>query len=164
MKIKRFFQQFCFRFDPWGLGLFLAVMLPNFIWFAVPVPSDVLRGESVTPGWDGAASVFQVLMAALLCLFGNRKSGKLQWKSPRLLAALACCGLYYLVWVLYYREFREPWVFLALCLLPCGAFLFYEWDRKNWLALFPTACFTFCHLIYGVGNFLIQPESLIELL
>jgi hypothetical protein len=41
-----------FGFDIWGLLLFLLVMLPNFIWFAVPAPNDVLRAESVTPITD----------------------------------------------------------------------------------------------------------------
>ena len=27
-------KQYRFGFDPWGLLLFLLVMLPNFIWFA----------------------------------------------------------------------------------------------------------------------------------
>ena len=29
-------------FDPWALCLFLALMVPNFFWFAVPAPWDVL--------------------------------------------------------------------------------------------------------------------------
>lgn len=50
-----------FGFDPWGLLLFLLVMLPNFIWFAVPAPNDILRTDSVTPVVDAVGSVFQVL-------------------------------------------------------------------------------------------------------
>ena len=49
-----------FGFDVWGLLLFLLVMLPNFIWFAVPAPNDILRTESVTPVVDVIASAFAV--------------------------------------------------------------------------------------------------------
>ena len=32
-------------FEIWGLLLFLIVMIPNFIWFAIPAPNDILRAE-----------------------------------------------------------------------------------------------------------------------
>lgn len=35
-------------FDIWGLIIFIIIMIPNFIWFAVPAPNDILRGESIT--------------------------------------------------------------------------------------------------------------------
>lgn len=60
-------KQYRFGFDPWGLLLFLLVMLPNFIWFAVPAPNDILRADSVTPVVDAIDSVFQVLTVACLC-------------------------------------------------------------------------------------------------
>ena len=60
-------QNYRFGFDPWGLLLFLLVMLPNFIWFAVPAPNDILRADSVTPVVDAIGSVFQVLTVACLC-------------------------------------------------------------------------------------------------
>jgi len=54
-------NQYRFGLDPWGLILFLLVMLPNFIWFAVPASNDILRADSVTPVVDAIGSVFQVL-------------------------------------------------------------------------------------------------------
>ncbi len=36
-------------FEAGGLVLFAVIMLPNFLWFAVPTPNDVLRRESITP-------------------------------------------------------------------------------------------------------------------
>ena len=59
-------KQYRFGFDLSGLLLFLLVMLPNFIWFAVPAPNDVLRADSVTPVVDVIASVCQVLTVACL--------------------------------------------------------------------------------------------------
>ena len=61
-------------FDWIGLILFLIIMIPNFIWFVVPAPNDVLRTESVTGTIDSIASVCQVLMVASLCLVINRNN------------------------------------------------------------------------------------------
>ena len=41
-------KEYKFGFNIYGLLLFLIIMIPNFIWFAVPAPDDVLRVESVT--------------------------------------------------------------------------------------------------------------------
>lgn len=38
-------------FDIWGLITFI-IMIPNFIWFAVSAPNDILRGESITKTVD----------------------------------------------------------------------------------------------------------------
>lgn len=35
-------------FDIWGLIIFIIIMVPNFIWFVVPAPNDIFRGESIT--------------------------------------------------------------------------------------------------------------------
>lgn len=37
------FKNYQLGFDPWGLALFLTIMLPNFVWFAFPAPNDMLR-------------------------------------------------------------------------------------------------------------------------
>lgn len=39
-----------FGFDFWGLILFLLVMVPNFIWFAVPAPNDVKSSPRISVG------------------------------------------------------------------------------------------------------------------
>lgn len=44
-------------FDFRGLILFLIIMIPNFIWFIVPAPNDILRNDSLTPHIDMIASV-----------------------------------------------------------------------------------------------------------
>ena len=49
-------------FDIWGLITFIIIMIPNFIWFAVPAANDILRGESITKTVDVIASICQVLM------------------------------------------------------------------------------------------------------
>lgn len=58
-------------FDLWGLWLFLLIMLSNFVWFVFPAPDDVLRAKSVTPLIDATAQVFQITMAAALCVVIN---------------------------------------------------------------------------------------------
>ena len=44
-------------FDIWGLIIFIVIMIPNFIWFAVPAANDILRGESITKTVDVIASI-----------------------------------------------------------------------------------------------------------
>lgn len=143
-----------FAFDPWGLLVFLLIMLPNFFWFAVPAPNDVLRQGSVTPVLDGIASVCQVLLVAALCGIVNREREKLRL-SPPVWGCIACGLLYYLGWGLYYLGIVHPAVILLLTVPPCLCFLFYALDRKNYIAAIPIAIFTACHLIYGIVNFIL---------
>ena len=42
--------------------MFIIIMIPNFIWFAVPAPNDILRADSITKAVDTAGSACQVLM------------------------------------------------------------------------------------------------------
>lgn len=140
-------------FEIWGLVLFLAIMLPNLIWFAIPAPSDILRAQSVTPAADTVASVCQVLMAAALCLLKNRDGARRA--APLLIAAAVCCLLYYASWIAYYRGIVHAAVILGLTVLPCLAFFFFAMDRKNWIACIPISIFTICHLLHSVVNFLL---------
>lgn len=64
-------------FDFIGLILFLIIMIPNFIWFTIPAPNDVLRADSVTATFDTIASVCQVLMIIALCFLINKGREKL---------------------------------------------------------------------------------------
>ncbi len=40
-------KEYKLGFDRYGLLLFLLIMLPNFIWFAVPAPNDALRTDAL---------------------------------------------------------------------------------------------------------------------
>lgn len=140
-------------FDPWGLGLFLLIMLPNFIWFACPAPNDILRNESVTPLLDSIAQVFQVILAASLCALVNTAHSPMK----RGLAAgiAACVAVYFAGWAAYYAGIANAAVVLALCLAPCGAFLLFSAARKNAPALLAGACFAVCHFIFAIVNFIL---------
>lgn len=151
---SRFRKMYRFAFDPWGLLLLVLLMLPNFVWFAVPAPNDVLRRESVTPVLDGIASVCQFLFAAALCCIANREREKLRL-TPLIAASLCCGGLYAAGWAFYYAGFTNPPVIGLLTLPPCLCFFFFALDRKNYIAAVPIAAFTVCHLIYGIINFMI---------
>lgn len=148
--IKRY--KLCF--DPWGLTLFLLVMLPNVYWFAFPAPNDLLRQDSVTPVLDSIASIAQVLLIAAICLLTNRGAPSKRLR-PFFLGAAFCCGIYYVSWIDYYHGVTNAAVILSLCLFPCAAFFSYEAARKNYPAMIPTAVFTVCHLLYGTVNFII---------
>lgn len=148
-------EHYRFGFDPWGFLLFLLVMLPNFIWFAVPAPNDVLRADSVTPVVDAIASVCQVLTVACLCFLINKERGKLRF-SPLVIAAAVCVAVYYLGWALYYSSIANAWVILLLTLPPCLSFILFATDRKNLPAVLFASVFAGCHVVFGMVNFVIR--------
>lgn len=147
-------QKYKFSFDPWGLLLFLLVMLPNCIWFIIPAPHDILRQESITPVLDGIASVCQFLLVSALCFILNRTREKLRY-TPLIFAVSACVLLYILGWGFYYAGFTGLPVIALLTVPPCLSFLFFALDRKNYIAVIPIMVFTVCHLIYSIANFII---------
>jgi hypothetical protein len=141
-----------FGFDPWGLLLFLLVMLPNFIWFAVPAPNDILRTDSVTPVVDAVGSVFQVLTVACLCFVIHKSRSKLRF-SFLIVATIICIAIYYIGWVLYYTANVNPIVILLLTVPPCLAFILFAADRRNIPAVLFATVFAVCHLVFAVVNF-----------
>ena len=142
-------------FDIWGLLLSLFIMIPNFIWFAVPAPQDILRNESVTEIIDAIASVCQIVFVAALCAVVNKERETLRL-TPYIGGCIGCGLLYYAGWLLYYLGLTAPAVILLLTVPPCLAFLFFAVDRKNFAAVIPIVIFSVCHLIYGVANFIIH--------
>ncbi len=148
------FKKYKFGFDFWGLLLFLVIMIPNFIWFAVPAPNDVLRAESVTPIVDGIGSICQVAFVAAICILKRKDISAVRFTKP-VITALLLVALYYLGWILYYQGMVNPVVIILLTLPPCFSFIVYTIDRKNMIATIPTVIFTICHIIYGVTNFIL---------
>ncbi len=147
-------KKYKMSFEIWGLLLFLIIMLPNFICFAIPAPNDILRANSITETIDTVTSVCQVLMVVALCIFRNREVSKF-CATPFAFISLGCCLLYFISWIFYYVGIVNALVILGLTILPCLAFLFFAIDRKNGIAIIPISIFTICHLIYGVVNFMI---------
>lgn len=147
-------KNYRFGLDLWGLALFFAIMLPNFVWFAIPAPNDILRVESATPLLDSAAQVFQIVMAASLCAITNLTRDK-PMKHRYLAGTAACTLLYFTAWTAYYAGIVNAPVILALCLAPCGAFLLFALGRKNGAALVSAGLFTACHLIFTLVNFIL---------
>lgn len=147
-------KNYRFGFDPWGLALFLLIMLPNFVWFVLPAPNDVLRDESVTPLIDAIAQVFQIIVAASLCAVVNVTRDKPMGRRY-LAGAAACVVLYFAGWTAYYAGIVNPAVILTLCMAPCGAFLVFALARKNAPALVSTGIFTLCHFIFATANFIL---------
>lgn len=141
-------------FDISGLVIFLCVMIPNFIWFALPAPNDILRSESVTAIVDTIGSICQVLFVGFICVVINKGRNKLRF-SPLIILAVICIILYFAGWILYYNGITNPLVIITMTLPPCLAFIFFAMDRKNIIAVVPAVCFTICHLIYGVVNFIL---------
>ncbi len=148
------FQKYQLHFEPWSLLLFFIIMIPNFIWFAVPAPNDVLRADSLTETLDTAASICQVSMIIMLSVFQNKECKKISL-SPLMVAVMTCCLLYFTSWIVYYIGIVNAVVLLGLTVPPCLAFLFFAIDRKNGIAIVPISVFTICHFIYGLVNFIV---------
>ena len=64
------------KFNIYGVLLFMLIMIPNFIWFMVKAPNDILRIESITPTIDLIASIFQIIMIICFC-FSKDKNNKI---------------------------------------------------------------------------------------
>jgi hypothetical protein len=150
MKLKKNYK---IGFDIWGLILFGIIMIPNFFWFAVPAPNDILRIESVTKNLDMVASISQVAMIIVLCLIINKTCEKIH--KLFLIGIVVSCLLYYVGWIFYYNGVTNPLIILDLCVTPCLAFLFFAIARKNIIAVVPTMVFMICHLIYGIVNYIV---------
>ncbi len=146
-------KKYKLSFEICGVLLFLIVMIPNFIWFAIPAPNDILRTKSITETVDTVASVCQILMIVAICIFRNRESKKL-CITPHIIMVAICYLLYVASWIAYYNGMANVIVILGLTIPPCLAFLFFAIDRKNGIALIPISIFTICHLVYGVVNFI----------
>ncbi len=147
-------KRYKLSFEICGVLLFLIVMIPNFIWFAIPAPNDILRAKSITETVDTVASVCQILMIAAICIFRNKESKKL-CITPLIIMVVVCYLLYMSSWIAYYNGIVNASVILGLTIPPCLTFLFFAIDRKNGIALIPISIFTICHLIYGVVNFIV---------
>lgn len=147
-------KRYKFGFEFRGLILFLVIMLPTFIWSALPAPNDILRAESVTEIADIIGTICQVVMVAALCLLKRTDCRKFGF-SPLVIGAVICCAAYYAGWIFYYSGFTNAAVILSLSIPPCAAFLLFALDRRNYAAVVPACGFTVCHLIYGIVNYIV---------
>ncbi len=141
-------------FDAWGLVVFLIIMIPNFIWSAVPAPDDILRTESTTKVIDAIGSVAQVIMIFALCAFINNERNKLGL-TKTIITVICCIVIYFCSWVFYYLGVINWLVIMGLTIPPCMAFLFFAIDRRNHISIIPITIFTVCHIVFGVVNFII---------
>lgn len=150
MKLSNY--KFCFNIC--SLLLFLIIMLPNFIWYAIPAPNDILRADSVTPIVDAIGSFCQIFFIIALCILQRKNTPKIQ-VNPLIIMIIVSVLLYYTSWIFYYIGVTNPLIILLLTIPPCSAFIFLAIDRKNGIALIPAICFTICHITYAVINYII---------
>jgi CHASE2 domain-containing sensor protein len=148
-------KKYQFGFCGWGLLLFFLIMVPNFIWFLVPAPHDILRQDSMTPLIDTIASICQVIMIAAITLLVRRDVQKVTMGSKWLWFCVAAILGYFICWGGYYLGYTNDFVLISLSILPCIAFLTFEVERKNWIAIIPTLAFTVLHTIYCLVNFVV---------
>lgn len=153
--MKKLLKSHTMGFEPWGVVLFIAIMLPNILWMLVPAPVDVLRKPSVTPVIDGFGSFFQMLMAFCLCTI-CRTDAKPVRLSPIIWAVIGCVVVYWVAWACYYAGITHAALLMAMALLPCAAFVLFLIQRRNWIGLAPAVAFTVCHLLFAIVNHLVK--------
>ncbi len=141
-------------FDPFGLILFLTVMLPNFIWMIKPAPNDILRAESLTPILDSIMSAVQIIFVVSMCGIINKRAKKLH-VSAWIMIAVISTVVYYVTWGFYYSGNISNTVVLHLTVAPCMAFIAYLIGRKNYIALLFAIFFLLCHLLHAILNFIV---------
>lgn len=115
-----------------GLLLFLGIMAPNFIWFAIPASNDILRADSLTPIIDFIATVCQTAFVICLCLFVRTGQNPF-YMSRTIKGMIASVLLYYVCWILYYQGVMGVAVILGLTIFPCIAFFLFAIDRHNYV-------------------------------
>lgn len=147
-------RKYKLAFDILGLLLFLIIMLPNFIWFAVPTSNDILRNESITPVIDLLASIFQVIMVIALCIIKNKHCQK-PMKKIWFKLIIVSIIIYFAGWILYYIGIVNALVIIDLCIAPCVAFMLLSIARKNIFAFILSIMFMICHALYGIINFIV---------
>ena len=147
-------KNYKFCFNIWGLVLFLIIMLPNFIWFAIPAPNDILRTDSVTHTVDAIGSFCQIFFIIALCILQRKSTPKIQ-VNPLIIMVIVSVLLYFTGWIFHYIGVTNPLIILLLTIPPCSAFIILAIDRKNGIALIPAICFTICHITYAVINYII---------
>lgn len=147
-------RKYKLAFDILGLLLFLMIMIPNFIWFAVPTSNDILRNESITPVIDMFASIFQVIMVIALCIIKNKHCQK-PMKKIWFKLIIVSIIIYFAGWILYYIGIVNALVIIDLCIAPCVAFMLLSIARKNIFAFILSIMFMICHALYGIINFIV---------
>ena len=147
-------KKYKFCFNICSLLLFLIIMLPNFIWFAIPAPNDILRADSVTPIVDAIGSFCQIFFIIALCILQRKSTPKIQ-VNLLIIMIIVSVLLYFTGWIFYYIGVTNTLIILLLTIPPCSAFIFLAIDRKNGIALIPAICFTICHITYAVINYII---------
>ena len=147
------FKKYRIGFEWRGLVLFLAVMLPNFIWFTIPAPNDILRVVSRTPVTDTIATICQVAFIICLCLLIRTDQRPFRINGT-IIGIIALIVAYYICWILYYQRATNIAVIIGLTIFPCIAFLLFAIDRRNTIAVIPIILFTMCHLMYAAVNFI----------
>lgn len=148
------FKNYKFGFDLWGLLIFLIIMMPNFIWFAIPAPNDILRNPSIMSLGDMIGQVAQIIMVASLCALINIQRQKTIPKGL-FTGIVILVLLYFIGWCFYYTGVTSPVIILDLCISPCLAFSLLAISRQNLPALVAAVIFMICHVQSSIVNFIL---------
>lgn len=141
--MKRFFGNYKIGFDLWGFILFAVLMIPNIVYWCLPAFND-LGGNALL---DFIALFFEVPSIVFLIVMKRKHPERRHLFDSLYIMTAAMVLFYYVAWIVYFCGFNQLNVILFLTVCPCAALLLYELERKNLLALFPTAVFSVLHIV-----------------
>lgn len=128
-----------------GLVVFILVMVPNLFYFWLPKSSGAGRAASHHWLLDVIEHASQAVFVLLLVFF--RRSQVSHVLSPYTLGMAVFLFVYYLLWILYFRGFRNLTVLLGMAASPVVYFILAEiWLYKG-PAIVPTAIFGVTHIV-----------------
>lgn len=73
-------KKYKLSFEVWGLLLFLIIMIPNFIWFAISAPNDILRANSITETKKLCVTPFIIVVIGCCLLYSKSLSVNPEYK------------------------------------------------------------------------------------
>ncbi|NGM85289.1 hypothetical protein G5B47_23070 [Paenibacillus sp. 7124] len=128
-----------------GLVVFVLVMVPNLFYFWLPKSSGAGRAGSHHWMLDVIEHASQAIFVLLLVFWGSRHDSPML--SPYTLGMAVFLFVYYLLWILYFRGFRNLTVLLGMAVAPVAYFILAEiWLHKG-PAIVPTVIFGVTHII-----------------
>ena len=153
-RLKELIKQYEIGFDFWGFILFLAIMIPNFVWYFVPVENDILDIPTMTPVIDRISRIFQFLAVGALCVLRN-VDGKTPMNTAKKIAIAVGYVIYITGWTIYFTGHSSNFTVIIITIVPAVMLMIFSSGRRNILAFYAFLMFLIFHSIFAFMNFIV---------
>lgn len=137
------FKNYKWSVDLLGVLLFALLILPFLVYWCIPD----FKGIDGQKALAVAAYVFGALGAAALIALSNKERKPFSFFSLTGTLTWLFTVLSYVAWIFFFCNYNNVAVALFLAVCPCVALLAFEAERKNYVAVAPTACFALLRFI-----------------